>query len=137
MEPQFWRTLCEALGCAELIEDQYGPPERQAQMAQRLQNVFDQRSRDEWMESLRDVEACVGPVNDVVEALRDPQVRHRHMVARVGDSEVGPGPAIKMTGSDPGPLRRAPRLGEHTAEVLRAVGLSEEDLTTLRSQGTT
>ena len=136
LEPQFWRALCEALECPELIQDQFGPPDRQAQMANRLDEAFGRRTRDEWVEAFRDLPVCVGPVNDLSEALRDPQVRHRGMVARVEGRDVGPGPAIKMSGLDHGPLRRAPGLGEHTAEVLRTVGVPEDDLTKLRSRGT-
>ena len=29
LEPRFWRTLCEALDCSDLIDDQFGAPERQ------------------------------------------------------------------------------------------------------------
>ena len=90
LEPQFWRALCEALGCPELIDDQYGPPDRQSQMAQRLQAIFETRSRDDWVERFHGVPACVGPVNDLAEALDDPHVRHRGMVAEVEGRPVGP-----------------------------------------------
>lgn len=46
LEPQFWRALCETLGLPDLVNDQLGPPERQAQMAEALQGVFETRDRD-------------------------------------------------------------------------------------------
>jgi crotonobetainyl-CoA:carnitine CoA-transferase CaiB-like acyl-CoA transferase len=135
LEPQFWRALCDALGCPELIDEQYGPPTRQAEMKERLQSIFVTRDRDEWLEVLSEAETCVGPVNDLSEALADLQVRHRGMVAEVEGVAVGPGPALKMSGDRPGALRPAPAFGEHTGEVLATVGVADEELAELRAQG--
>jgi alpha-methylacyl-CoA racemase len=104
-------------------------------MGERLQAIFLERTRDEWLEALREVPACVGPVNEVAEALRDPQVRHRGMVAHVEGIPVGPGPAPKLTGFDPGPLRPAPKLGEHTADVLASIGMDQGEIEALRARG--
>lgn len=135
LEPQFWGALCEALGCPELVPDQYGPAERQGEMADRLDAIFGERDRDEWVGLLSRVQACVGPVNDVLEALSDPQVRYRGMVAEVGGQAVGPGPPIKLSGFDPGPLRPAPALGEHTEEILAELGVRSEELSGLKTVG--
>jgi crotonobetainyl-CoA:carnitine CoA-transferase CaiB-like acyl-CoA transferase len=71
----------------------------------------------------------------VAEAMADPQVRHRELVARVGGLPVGPGPAIKLPDAGRGPLRPAPGLGEHTGEVLAAAGLSASEIDSLRARG--
>jgi crotonobetainyl-CoA:carnitine CoA-transferase CaiB-like acyl-CoA transferase len=136
LEPQFWRALCDALGCPDLVPDQFGGPERQEEMAGRLQAVFSRRTRGEWLESLRDISACVGPVNDVAEALADPQVLHRGMLAEVDGVAVGPGPAITFEpGGQSRTLRGAPDLGEHTAEILSSIGVDAEGLEGLRDRG--
>jgi crotonobetainyl-CoA:carnitine CoA-transferase CaiB-like acyl-CoA transferase len=137
LEPRFWRTLCQVLDCPELADDQFGPPDRQREMAERLTEIFATRDRDEWLRALADVPACVGPVNDMAEALADPQVRHRAMVAEVEGRPVGPGPAIKVSGFEPGPLRPAPGFGEHTPEVLASVGVDAGRLEELRRLGVT
>jgi crotonobetainyl-CoA:carnitine CoA-transferase CaiB-like acyl-CoA transferase len=140
LENQFWEALCRTLDCEELIPDQYAPVERQREMAARLQEIFDTRSRDEWVKLFRDVPACVGPVNDLNEAIQDPQVRHRGMVAVVDGQEVGPGAPIKLVeaGSPVAPanLRSAPELGEHSDEVYRSlVGMDDAELQALRASG--
>jgi len=135
LEPQFWRALCEALGCPDLVDDQYGPPDRQVEMADRIQAIFLGRGRDEWLRVLGDQAVCVGPVNDLAEVLADPQVRHRGMVAEVEGASVGPGSPLKRAGPTRGPVRPAPAIGEHTAEVLATVGVEEEELADLRARG--
>jgi crotonobetainyl-CoA:carnitine CoA-transferase CaiB-like acyl-CoA transferase len=134
LEPRFWEALCRALGLPELV-DPHLDPARQEELGARLQEVLGTKPRDEWVERLAGLEACVGPVNDVAEATRDPQVVHRGLVARAGGEAVGPGPAIKLPGMEVGALGPAPALGEHTADVLEAAGLSEGDIEGLRERG--
>ncbi len=83
LEPRFWATFCETLGVPDLVERQF-EPDAQSEMTARVQEALLARGRDEWVETFRGLEACVGPVNDVGEALADPQVRHRGMVAEIG-----------------------------------------------------
>lgn len=135
LEARFWRALCTALGCQELIDEQFEPPHRQREMADRLQGLFETRDRDEWLALLRDVPGCVGPVNDLGEALADPQVRHRNLVATVGGRPVGPGPALRLWGRETPSLGPAPRLGEDTAQVLAEVGVEDAELIDLRAGG--
>ena len=135
LEPQFWRALVTALGLPDLEDEQFAPPERQRQMSDRLQAAFGRRSRDEWMAELEDLEACVGPVNGVAEAVVDPQVRHRGMVARAGSRDVGPGSPFRFDGEQVAAFAPAPRFGEHTAEVLATVGVGEDELADLRARG--
>jgi crotonobetainyl-CoA:carnitine CoA-transferase CaiB-like acyl-CoA transferase len=129
LEPRFWEALCTALECPELIPVQFGPD--QEAVAGRLQERFATRARDEWLAELGAVEACVGPVNDVAEALSDPQVMARGMVAEIEGSKVGPGPALKLGGA----FRPAPGLGQHTAEVLGRIGVGDDELAALRAAG--
>jgi crotonobetainyl-CoA:carnitine CoA-transferase CaiB-like acyl-CoA transferase len=142
LENQFWKALCETLGCEELIPEQYGPPDRQREMAARLQEIFETRTRDEWVKLFGDVPACVGPVNDLNEAMADPQVRHRGMVAEVDGRPVGPGPPIKLVDPSAGPwapanLRSSAALGEHTDEVLKELlDMAPDEIDALRDAGT-
>jgi alpha-methylacyl-CoA racemase len=134
LEPRFWRVLCERLGVPELIDDHLAPPDRQAEVGERLEAVFGSRSRDEWVADLADLDACVAPANDVAEAVDDPHVRARGLVAEIEGRPVGPGPAIRAGGTPA--LRPAPALGEHTEEVLAEAGLDPDEIAGLRVSGT-
>ena len=134
LEPKFWRVLCEALGVPELAESQL-EPERQEDMAGRLAEIFLTRSRDEWVAALAALAACVTPVNDVADAVEDPQLLRRGMVAETGGRRVGPGPLVKLSGHRRGRLAPAPGLGEHTAAVLAEAGFAEQEVIGLRARG--
>ncbi|MEX2458666.1 MAG: CaiB/BaiF CoA-transferase family protein [Actinomycetota bacterium] len=136
LEPQFWRALCEALGLPELIDQQFGSLEHGDEVAARLQAVFETRSRDEWVAALEGLEVCVGPVNDLAEAVEDPQVRARHLVAEIDGQAVGPGPAVKFDPPADPALKPAPGFGVDTADVLAEIGVIDDELAGLRERGT-
>jgi crotonobetainyl-CoA:carnitine CoA-transferase CaiB-like acyl-CoA transferase len=86
-------------------------------------------TRDEVMKVLGDSGIAVGPVNTVAEALDDPHLHARDMVAELTHPEYGPlkylGIPIKLSDT-PGRLASAPPLfGEHNHEVLADLGFSD------------
>jgi crotonobetainyl-CoA:carnitine CoA-transferase CaiB-like acyl-CoA transferase len=132
LEPQFWRALCDAVGAPELVERQFdGAPDAHEAM----ERILATKSRDEWLEALAHLETCVGPVNDLGEAFKDPQVVHRRMVAEVDGEAYGPSSPMRFDGEQLVRLERAPGFGEHTAEVLAEVGVDGGELDRLRGDG--
>jgi crotonobetainyl-CoA:carnitine CoA-transferase CaiB-like acyl-CoA transferase len=102
------------------------------------QSRFATRPTAEWLDRLRGRVPCA-PVNDVRQALADPQVLAREMIVEVAHPEFGTlrevrGP-IRTEGEIREPIR-APRLGEHTEPVLREIlGYSASAINRLRSSG--
>jgi crotonobetainyl-CoA:carnitine CoA-transferase CaiB-like acyl-CoA transferase len=133
LEPKFWEALCLALGLPEFAARQFDGPDGQREMVARIQSVFDTKDRAAWLRELEGLDACVGPVNSVEEALQDPQVTHRSMVAYVDGQAVGPGPVPKLRPPGPSELAGAPGLGEHTEQVLLSAGFTDAELAELRT----
>ncbi|MHA7837936.1 MAG: CaiB/BaiF CoA transferase family protein [bacterium] len=84
--------------------------------------------------------APFAPVNDVEGFLDDPHVRHRESVIEAEDPRFGRvrylAPPIRF-GRTPARIERhAPRLGEHTDEVLQELGIEPETIARLREAGT-
>src|SRR5439155_18150190 len=138
LEPQFWAALCEALGVPDLIERQYAPEEEQEVMQKRLEEIFVQKTRDEWVAELAHLDACFGPVNDLAVAFDDPQVRARDMIVKI-QTPIGEvaaiGNPLRMRGDDPASPGPAPELGEHTEDVLFQAGFTSDEVAALHQNG--
>jgi crotonobetainyl-CoA:carnitine CoA-transferase CaiB-like acyl-CoA transferase len=93
------------------------------------------------LEQLKGLDVCVGPVNDLAEAMDDPQLVHREMFIEADVPGTGPwthvGNPIKLASgrSEATTVRPPPKMGEHTAELLATVGVSADDLEGLRLNG--
>ena len=79
-------------------------------------------------------------MNDFEQALSDPQVRHRDMVIELGHpdggSTRGPGNPIKLSRTGTESFSAAPRLGQHTGEVLRdCLNIDATEAAALREAG--
>lgn len=137
-----WVRLCNCIGREDLIADT-----RTATYEARAQNrdfVYGQleaftqsRSKAELTEILGGI-VPFGPVLNVGEIVEDPHFSAREMIVKVDhpglENQVQiAGVPIKMT-KTPGEVRtRAPVCGEHTDELLREVGLSNLEISDLRS----
>ena len=84
--------------------------------------------RDDLLEKLENAGIPAGPINDLEQVFTDPQVIHRGMRLELkSDAAKGgiiPGmrTPIVLDGAPMASDRPAPRLGEHTAEILREIG---------------
>ena len=87
-----------------------------------LNAVFARSSTDDWLAVMEEGGLPAGPVLDVAEMHADPQTRARDMVVAVDHPSAGRvetlGAPVKFSATPGGVRRPAPRLGEHTAEVL-------------------
>lgn len=140
LEPQFWSALTEAIDRPDLGGDAFAGGARRDEVIAELSDLFSTRTRNEWMETFAGRDVCVAPVNGFAEALADEQIRHRDMAFEVelpdGAEWTHVGDPIRLTGA-PGDPRRLPPpgLGEHTDEVLGAVGFGDEEIARLRQVG--
>jgi crotonobetainyl-CoA:carnitine CoA-transferase CaiB-like acyl-CoA transferase len=87
-----------------------------------LERRFKEKPSAHWLDALEAVGIPAGPVLEFDEAMADPHVLARGMVVETEHPSAGTfktlGIPVKLSDT-PGALRRpAPRLGEHTAEVL-------------------
>jgi crotonobetainyl-CoA:carnitine CoA-transferase CaiB-like acyl-CoA transferase len=139
LEPHFWRALCEQLGVPELFEKQFAEGAERDAMFRTLRARFKERTMTEWVERLADLDICFGPVATVGEMAEDPQVRHRQMVIEMdhggGRRLRTLGNPIKLGATPPTLRTPPPELGQHTDEVLGALGYAAGDIAALRARG--
>jgi crotonobetainyl-CoA:carnitine CoA-transferase CaiB-like acyl-CoA transferase len=127
--------LCGILGMPQLAEveaykDNKGRLAHRAELVGKISELTTQRKRDELLEKLENAGIPAGPINNLEQVFADPQVVHRGMKLAL-KSDVAKGGTIPGIRTpimlDQTPMaseRPAPRLGEHTAEVLREIGES-------------
>ena len=146
-EPWLWENFCKAIGREDL--GQFAKSDDHlvsvadsgaVQAKKEVQKIIRQKTRDEWFEFFKDKNTCVGPVHTVDEVVRDPQVKARRMVVDIEDPRFGTvrqvGIAIKLSDT-PGSIRKvSPAIGEHSNEVLAALGYGEAERARLRQEGT-
>ena len=137
LEPKFWRNFCEGVGRPDLIDKQFASPGSEEWVP--IAKIFRSRTREEWRAFNDEHDAMIEPVLDLDEALRSELVRDRRMVVEVEQPELGAvrllGVPIKLDRTPGDATRPAPALGEHTEEVLRESGISDEEIGALIESG--
>jgi crotonobetainyl-CoA:carnitine CoA-transferase CaiB-like acyl-CoA transferase len=139
-----WERIAEVLGHPEWRADP-----RFATNAARMANlaalvdamgaVLATRTRDAWIAAFDAAGVPVGPVHSIGEALSHPQTRARGMVVDLVHPDAGAvqalGCPIHFSATPAAVTRPAPRLGEHTREVLREHGYADDAIAALVAAG--
>ena len=132
MEQKFWKNFCEAIGRRDLVYKQYIEGEEQLRVTEEIQKLFKTKTQNEWVDFFKNVDACGEPILTFEEVFQHPQVLHRQMVMEYEHPVEG---KIRQVGNPikssqfPFEIRTpSPAWGEHTMEVLKAIGYSEEEI---------
>jgi len=136
--------LFRAIGRPDMIDDP-----RFRTNADRVRNVealekpiiefIGARSLAENLAVFEAAEVTAAPVYEIDQFLADPHVKARELVVEMPDAEMGTLPmhnVVPRLSATPGHLfRPAPVLGQHTAEILGAIGCGAADIEALRREG--
>jgi len=134
IEPQFYALLCQI---AELDESIFGnqmsrdswPEKKEA-----IKKIILDKTRDEWCELMEGTDVCFAPVLDMSEAPKHPHnVERKTFIDLEGVTQPAPAPRFSRT--EPEVVSSPSVVGEHTDEVLTSIGLSDEDINTLKTSG--
>jgi formyl-CoA transferase len=85
-----------------------------------------------WFEKLEAAGIPAGPINQISEALADVQAQHRRMVRNIAGVPLVGSP-VRLDGERADADLPPPALGEHSSEVLAALGLGEHEIERLRT----
>ena len=135
-----YARLCTAIERPDLAADErYATNEarvlnREPLIAE-LEAVFVGRSADEWERLLLAAGVPAGKIRGVGEALRTGQARTRRVDHPTGGTVELVGPPFELKSANLGAWTPPPLLGQHTAEVLRELGVDDERLASLEERG--
>ena len=142
---KFWTRLAEVVGHPEWgdAESPYGSFAKRSQRAEEvlaaLEEIFKQRTVDEWLPQFYAASIPCGPINDVAGALKEEHTHARNLVVttehpRYGTVEQMASPI--RVGSDLPEYRRAPQRNEDFGHVTQEIlGLDDEALAKLQAEG--
>ncbi len=141
----FQRLMSQVLGRSDIADDPaFAQPQdrvaRRDELFALLQDAFGRQPWAHWQSKMREAHVPCGVVNTVPQAIRSPEARARDAVTWIPHQGVGRIPNIASPwrfGSTPvADPKAAPRVGEHTLEVLREqLGLDEAQLQALAAAG--
>ena len=140
-----WEGFLRGVGREDLARDD----ERFATFANRSRNIdfvygtlariFEERSTAEWVRLLEEADVPFMPMHDLQSILHDPHLTATGFFSEVDHPTEGPIRSMRMpmawTNNTPDPPRPAPRLGQHTREVLLEAGLTGGEIDALVASG--
>lgn len=142
---RYWPGLCARVGRAHLIDDPrfVDGPARDANGADliaQLDLAFAARTLTEWRAAFHGWDAPWEVVQTIREVANDPQAIANNYQFNVKvpdgtDIAVVAGPVAFNGSAVPIAPRCSPRLGEHTAEIFRSIGISEDVLSAMAERG--
>ncbi len=140
---ELWERFCQAIGHPELVDHpdfstNSARMEHRAQLDAIVARAIGKEDRAYWLERFHRYGIPAGALNDLGEALDHPRLHARDFVKEV-PSTAGP---VKVFDFPPQFSELAavnalgpPALGEHTAPILRELGLSAGEIEALAASG--
>jgi crotonobetainyl-CoA:carnitine CoA-transferase CaiB-like acyl-CoA transferase len=141
-QPARWKALCEIVGAPELLTDPRfmelaGRIKHRAELVLALESRMRSQTKQVWIKALEAADIICGPINNYAEVVRAPPYVEANMSEHIEHSSAGlismPRFSLKSIGELPAARRPPPRLGEHTREVLLAMGHSSAQIDALLS----
>jgi crotonobetainyl-CoA:carnitine CoA-transferase CaiB-like acyl-CoA transferase len=139
-----WPAFCRMLGHEEWIDDpRFATPAARTVhkdvLYPLIRESFAARDADDWSRLLDEATIAASPIYSIDEVFALPQVKHRRSVQAYTDPEIGEVPAIALPfrySETPTRIKMAPpQLGEHSIDILRELGRSEDDIDLLIKRG--
>jgi len=135
LEPKFWANFCRKIVREDLVTRQFDSGEQRTGLFEEVRAIFRSRTQAEWIELMVDADCCCEPVLSMSEAFEHAQARAREMVRQSSSITDQLGFSYKLSETPPREVFRAPALGEHTDELLAALGIPDEERARLCQAG--
>jgi crotonobetainyl-CoA:carnitine CoA-transferase CaiB-like acyl-CoA transferase len=143
-EEKYWERFCKATGQEELLADPDMATSAQrerrcSELVTRFDAVIAKKNSDRWMEIFTSCGLMFSPCQRIPDILKDPQAAANEYIVDFDHPRYGlvkiPGYPSHFSGFHAGTRKFAPAMGEHSREILREAGYSDEEVEKLADSG--
>jgi crotonobetainyl-CoA:carnitine CoA-transferase CaiB-like acyl-CoA transferase len=140
-----WPGFAKAISLPELLENPLfingkARAKNAGALVEILDPLFASQSLQYWRRVLDEARVIFGVVQIAQEIINDPQMHQNGIFAPIDDPEIGAthtvSSPLQVVGVNKTKPSRAPRLGEHSTDILRELGFAAPDVASLLSDGT-
>ena len=135
IEPQFYQLLLEKTG---LANDADLPKQMSRDswpiLREKLEEIFVQKTRDEWDGIMLGTDICYAPILTLEEAANHPHNKERQTFSE-SDGLIQASPAPRFSRTSPELPAVATAAGADTNQILKGIGVSQEEIEGLRASG--
>ena len=138
-----WRKLCREIGREDLVDnplfsEQAGRSKNRVELNKELESALQTQETDYWVKKLNDAGVACGPVYTVEQMFADEQVQFLNVIREVQHATLGKkyvlGQPIRLSGATAVDDQPAPGRGEHSVDILKEMGLSDDSVENLERE---
>jgi alpha-methylacyl-CoA racemase len=129
LEPKFWIAMNQAIGRPPNVAEIVAKPDEQAKVRAELTAIFATKTLAEWLAFFADKDCLVEPILECDELADHPLHREREVFFEIdGGDGIGSIQQVRTPLGKPTSASAPPRLGQHSQDVLRDYGFTDEDI---------
>ena len=140
---RYFADVCRHLGLEHLLEDErYSTAEgimaNADEAGAAIADAIAQKPFAYWLEHLQTMEGQWAPLQNLLELTEDPQAKENAYLVPIVDADGNERRLVAnpvQFDETPPPTKRAPQFAEHTDEILRDLGRTEEEIIQLKIDG--
>ena len=138
LEPKFFAAFCRAIGREDLIKGTISPPNLD-EVKPQVRRIIATKTREQWLEVFKGVEACLEPVLSLGEAFNSPLGQARGWTVEMdgpgGQKIRQPANPLKFSRTPPEYRQTGTPAGSHNQEVMLGLGFTEKQIAELELDG--